>query len=101
MFIRIKKRKLSPRNGFRDTSLRLVVVESYRTDGKPRQRIIQYLGCIRMSALRDPAKKKKIILDLSQKLERCRFSVADTARLKLSLINAIFHHPPPEPKKIR
>jgi hypothetical protein len=46
MFLRWKKSKLGD-----DTTMTAVLVESYRIDGKPRQRVVKYLATIPKSKI--------------------------------------------------
>jgi hypothetical protein len=92
MFIRIKKRELAKRSsGWQDYSLRIVVVESYRKEGLPRQRIVKYLGSTRLSSLRNPGGRKAFIRQMSERLEHSDLPYREIPRLKISLIDTIYH----------
>jgi hypothetical protein len=98
MFIRIKKRQLVPRgdNGPNDFSIRVMIVESYRQDGQPRQRVVKYLGSIRKSELRDMNTRKDFVLRLQHKLEDPELDLTYRERtaLKLNIVQCLYHRLP-------
>ena len=96
MFIRIKKRLLSSSSSssssfITDYSYRFVIVQSYRSKGRPRQRVVKYLGSTRLSSLKNSGNKKKFLLEMIRRLEHVDLSLKEIAALKLKLINTIYH----------
>ena len=95
MFVRIKRRKLASVNpNQRDYSLRFMVVESYRTNGAPRQRVVKYLGSVRRSEIQSRTQKKEVLDRLNRRLDWEPFSDRQIVELKLSLIRAMYHRHP-------
>src|SRR5687768_14674649 len=95
MYIRIKKRRLSPRNGNApEYALRFLVVESHRSDGQPRQRIIKYLGSVKQKSMRNPTERARILASMQRKLDHLELEIPYTKvmHLKLNLIR-LMHRP--------
>jgi hypothetical protein len=93
VFIRIKFKALNAQAaGLRDYSLRLLIVESYRKKGLPRQRIVKYLGSIRKKNLRTVADKHNFIEAMKKKVESMEeLNFEQQTRIKLSLVRTIIH----------
>jgi hypothetical protein len=89
MFIRFKRVKLSDKNKLFSApsySVHLVVVESFRLKGKPRQRVLKYLGSIKEMELRNPTSRKIFLKRIEKKIDEMDISPIESARLKVSLI---------------
>ena len=96
MFVRIKKQMLSAANSSGkvsgDYSVRVLIVESYRHKGKPRQRIIKYLGSTKKNSLRTPEQKQRFLDEMKGKIDLMEeeLSYKERVAVKLSLIRAIY-----------
>ena len=103
MYIRIKTRRLHARKGAEpDCSLRFLIVESHRTNGVPRQRIIKYLGSTKISKMQNPIERSRFLASLEYKLENMEYEIPfpKMIRLKLSLIRLMSRLPkPPAPSR--
>src|SRR5262245_53952066 len=92
MFVRIKRRPITGGGSkIIDHSLRFVVVESYRKNGAPRQRIVKYLGSIRASQLKGTTAKHQFISEMQRRVRACAFDPMETSKLNVSLIRAVVH----------
>jgi hypothetical protein len=92
MFVRIKKRPVKlMTNRVLDYSYRFVIVESYRKDSKPRQRIIGYLGSIRASKLKRANERHIFVQQMQKKMTTFGFSPRVVSMLSLSLIRCVVH----------
>jgi hypothetical protein len=93
MFIRFKRVKLAAEEYEQPRySVHCVLVESYRIKGKPRQRVIKYLGSIREQDLNHPAKRHQFIRMIEHRIDGLSFSVKFTSQLKLHFIRKIVRY---------
>jgi hypothetical protein len=90
MFIRIKRRRLkSAEDDSPDYSLRVYLVENRRVKGNPRQRVISYLGSIRMSDLPIESRRKIFLNIASKRIGAMTSDLEEIIRLKRSMIKLI------------
>jgi len=96
MFIRVKRRELSYRDSESRSesrySLHFVLVESYRSDGKPMQRIIKYLGSINSDDLQDRSRRHSFQQKLHKKLDELEIDGHMIAALKMRLVRILLRH---------
>ena len=95
MFVRIKKARLvDPDPHVSDYSVRVVIVKSLRVDGKPRQKVIKYLGSTRASYLKTLSNAQAFIHEMQRVVRSSGFDPRDVAKLNVGLIRCIlrFHH---------
>jgi hypothetical protein len=97
MYVRIKQRRLKEfdQQGFQ-VSFRLYVVENHRIQGKPRQRIVRYLGSIRSSDLNNPAYRQRFLKRVYTRIDSIDEHVKTLVAIKVNLIKALrnFTTPP-------
>jgi len=87
MFVRVKRRKLQRKeSGEAEYSLHVVIVENNRERGRPRQRVIKYLGAIRETAFEEAASRKRFFDRLIRILQSCNLSPKVRAELEVRLI---------------
>ncbi len=87
MFVRVKRRRLRPNdNGQPEYSLHVVVVENNRERGRPRQRVIKYLGAITERAFHQPDSRKLFFDRLIRALHNCNIQPKLRAELQVRLI---------------
>ena len=94
MFIRVKRRKLASRGSESRGSesrysLHMVLVESYRSKGKPLQRIIKYLGSINSDALQSRSLRHEFLERVSRKLEDLDYDGRQIAMLKVRIVRIL------------
>jgi hypothetical protein len=98
MFIRVKRRKLISKGAVapRDSNyaLHLVLVESYRSKGKPLQRILKYLGSIKMDELEIPIVRQQFMSKVGKKLDQLDYDGRQIAMLKMKLVRVMLRSRP-------
>jgi hypothetical protein len=99
MFIRFKRVRLAANQRQAPRySIHCVLVESYRIQGKPRQRVLKYLGSIQERALLlSDSTRRDFINHIEHKIDELKFVPRMTAKLKVELIRKIvrygrYHH---------
>ncbi len=90
MFVRIKTRRLAKTNPAKK-SYRAMVVRSVRIDGKPRQKVVLYLGTIYDRQLWDPRLRMDWLEACFRRIERSEVLRGRAAALKSKLIRAVSH----------
>jgi hypothetical protein len=85
MFIRWNRKPLAQSNPLEVMrySLHAAIMESYREDGKPRQRFIKHLAAIQEDHLEDQAHKKRFWEQVEKQLKK--YDRATKARLMASI----------------
>jgi hypothetical protein len=92
MFVRIKKSRLAAQSRHvSDYSVRVLVVKSFRVDGKPRQKVIKYLGSTRASHLKTLPNAQAFIHEMQKIIRSSGFDPRDVAKLNVGVIRCILH----------
>ena len=92
MFVRVKRRKLRQKsNGQPEYSLHVVLVENNRERGRPRQRVVKYLGAITERAFHEPDLRKIFFDRLIRALHDCNIQPKLRAALQVRLIRLFLH----------
>ena len=87
MYIRFKRRKLASKPGHVPSySLHAVLVESYREDGKPRQRIVSYLAALPENQFAIDNKRKEFFSKINHRIESLHLDPRTSAAIKVRLI---------------
>jgi len=90
MFIRIKRRRLKSSDDEKpDFSLRVYLVENRRVKGSPRQRVIAYLGSIRMTEIAIENRRKNFLVLASKRISDVTSDYREVMRLKQSMIKQL------------
>jgi hypothetical protein len=63
-----------------------MVVKSVRVDGKPRQKVLLYLGTIRQKEVHDPHRRHEFMQEAFYRLDRSDFEARRNALLKSQLV---------------
>ncbi len=93
MFIRFKRVKLADsQTQITRYSVHCVLVESFRLKGKPRQRIIKYLGSIREREFMNHSSRTAFTKRIESKIDELELGPQMTARLKVQLIRKIVQY---------
>jgi hypothetical protein len=88
MFIRFKKVRLASQYGIEDRySIHAVLVESFRKDGKPRQRVLKYMGACREVDFNDPIKRRMFLELVRKKLDNLKLPPTKVAQIKVRLFH--------------
>jgi hypothetical protein len=86
MYVRFKVRARKSKGRKRLQTYHVVLVESSRQDGNPRQRIIAYLGSIREEDYLIPVKRYTFLNHLRSKLDRLDLDYWTIWELKVKMI---------------
>ena len=93
MFIRFKRVKLADNHTqLPRYSIHCVLVESFRIKGKPRQRVIKYLGSIREREFMSHSSRSAFTKRIEGKIDELELGPHVTARLKVQLIRKIVQY---------
>jgi hypothetical protein len=96
MFIRFKRVRLSSQPGLEDRySIHAVLVESFRKNGQPRQRVVKYLGACRERDFTNPVKRKVFLEIVRDRLDDLRIHPRIAAGIKVRMFRRSlkFDHP--------
>jgi hypothetical protein len=88
MYIRFKVRARKRTGKRAQYSYHIVLVESHRVSGKPRQKILAYLGSIRREDFISPATRYVFLNHLRTKLDALDLDYWTIWQLKLKMIRA-------------
>ena len=72
-----------------DVTLKAFLVDSVRVEGQPRQRILGYLGAIRVRYQQAPAHRQRFWHQVEQRLTACRVDPGTHAALEASLARVV------------
>jgi len=90
VYLRIKRRELKrAEDKPRLFSFRIYVVENNRVDGKPRQRIVSYLGSIRSDDLRNNRTCQEFLRLMHERIDRIPENARTLSHLKMKLIHLV------------
>jgi hypothetical protein len=92
VFVRFKRVKLATRIGGMPTySLHAVLVENFRENGKPRQRIVKYLCSMHEYKLKSSQNRQTFFKQINKKLEQADLDAVTLAKIKVKLIGFFVH----------
>ena len=97
MFVRWKRRPLRRRRGWSppdEHALYAVVVENYRVDGHPKQRVVRYLGAIKEGQLIYPLSTDRFWRDVDARLAELDLDAELRAAIEMKLAATV---PRPDP----